>query len=80
MFILRLFITKGPTDEIVERLAHITQMPERRPAQRTSGITELVHGFMRTQKTSRVAALFYDWFPQEFPTDGAMKVVLVELP
>ena len=79
MFLLRLFVPKGPTDEIVERLAHITQMPERRPAQGTRAITKLVHGFMSTQEARRVAALFYDWFPQEFSTHGTREVLAVEL-
>ena len=79
VLLLRLFITKGPADKVMERLAHITQMPERRPAQRTCRIAELVHGLVRTEEARRVAALFYDWFPQEFSTDRASEVLAVEV-
>ena len=80
VLLLSLFITKGPAYKIMERLAHGPEMPKRRATQGTRTIAELVHGLVRTEEARRVAALFYDWFPQEFSTDGAVEIVLVELP
>jgi hypothetical protein len=35
---------------------------------------------MRAQKTGGVAALLYDRFPEQLPTDRAVEVFVVELP